>query len=92
MANFIVSYDLNGSYPTHQKMDNHIRSLTSNCARLLESVWWVEFYGTPAELFNKIYSVASPNDRLLVIEANDGCATNLLVPVDALKEAWKTAA
>lgn len=41
MANYIVSYDLNGSTPTHKQMDAHIAKKAGwTRGRVLETVWY----------------------------------------------------
>jgi hypothetical protein len=40
MANFIVTYDLNGPRPSHKEMDDHLRTLSAARGRVLETVWW----------------------------------------------------
>ena len=92
MANFIITYDLNGPRPSHKEMDDHLRKLTANRGRILETVWWVSFQGTAAELRDRVKTILGREDLLLVIEAKSAAWTNLLVGDAALMEAWKKAA
>ena len=50
MANFLVTYDLNGPRPSHAEMDKHIEKISSVHCRLLETVWYVAYSGTAPEL------------------------------------------
>jgi hypothetical protein len=92
MANFIVTYDLNGPNPSHKQMDDHLRKLTANHGRVLETVWWVDYPGTAAELRDQVKTILGKEDLLLVIEAKSAAWTKLLVDVDAFVEAWRNAA
>ncbi len=87
MANFIVSYDLNGSLPTHQQMDHHIRSLGPAfvCDRVLETVWYLGGPTHTVPLRNYLRQILRPEDRLLVVEARNAAWQNLLVPDAAVK-------
>lgn len=82
LANFIFTYDLNGSRPTHKEMDDHIKSLGYACARVLESVWYIGYPGTLKDLADQISEVLSDNDRYLLIEAKNMRMKNLLVKQD----------
>lgn len=92
MANFIVTYDLNGSSPSHKQMDDHLSTLGSNRARVLESVWWVDYPGTAAELRDQVKTILGTEDLLLVIEGKSAAWTRLLVTGESLKDAWQHAA
>lgn len=92
MANFIVTYDLNGPHPSHKAMDDHIRSLSIRYARLLETVWWVEYSGTPVQLSDAVRRILREEDLLLVVEAKDAAWTRLLIDGNVLVEAWRAAA
>lgn len=92
MANFIISYDLNGPTPSHQQMDKHLATLVVNRGRVLETVWWVDYPGTAAQLRDQVKTILGSEDLLLVIEAKSAAWTKLLVDTDALLTAWKSAA
>lgn len=92
MANFIISYDLNGPSPSHQQMDDHLRLLTAKRGRVLETVWWVSYPGTAAQLRDLVQTILGREDLLLVIEANSAAWTKLLVSSEGLKAAWNEAA
>ena len=92
MANFIITYDLNGPSPSHKQMDDHLRKLTVNRGRVLETVWWVDYPGTAAELRDQVKTILGQEDLLLVIEAKSAAWTKLLVDNGSLKEAWGRAA
>lgn len=92
MPNFIVSYDLNGPRPSHQEMDAHLSRIGSGRARLLETVWWINYPGTAAQLRDQIMAILRPEDRLLVCECTDAAWQRLLVDGDALANAWQHAA
>ncbi|BCG75051.1 hypothetical protein MesoLj113a_62090 [Mesorhizobium sp. 113-1-2] len=92
MANFVVTYDLNGPRPSHKEMDDHLRKLVANRGRILETVWWVEYPGTAAQLRDQVKTILGNEDLLLVIEARSAAWTKLLVDEKSLIEAWKRAA
>ncbi|MEW7007566.1 hypothetical protein [Lentilitoribacter sp. EG35] len=88
MSNMIVSWDLNGSSPSHAEMDKYIGNITADAKRVLETVWWVKYHGTAEQLRDRILSLVSNNDRLLVIEAKDGAWYNVLVANNDLANSW----
>lgn len=92
MANFIITYDLNGPNPSHKQMDDHLQKLTASRGRILETVWWVSFSGTAAELRDRVKTILGKEDLLMVIEAKSAAWTKLLVSDASLVEAWKKAA
>lgn len=92
MANFIVTYDLNGLSPSHKEMDDHLRSLTHSCGRVLETVWWIDYSGTAAGLRDQVKRIMGAEDLLLVIEAGSAAWTKLLVEDQSLIDAWQQAA
>lgn len=92
MANFIVSYDLNGPRPSHQEMDKHIAEFGYRYGRLLETVWYIDYPGKTAGLRDLIASILGSEDLLLVVEAKDAAWTKLLVDSDSLVTAWQQAA
>jgi hypothetical protein len=92
MANFIITYDLNGLIPSHKQMDDHLSRLTAKRGRVLETVWWVEYSGTAAELSDQVKTILGNEDLLLVIEATSAAWTKLLVDSPLLIEAWSKAA
>lgn len=92
MANFIVTYDLNGPRPSHKEMDEHLKRLAVNYGRVLETVWWMEYPGTAAELRDQVQTILGREDLLLVIEAKSAAWNSLLVDSASLIQAWKNAA
>jgi hypothetical protein len=92
MANFVLTYDLNGPRPSHKEMDDFLKALTVNRGRILETVWWVDYPGTAAQLRDRVKTILGKEDLLLVIEAKSAAWTKLLVTDAALVEAWKKAA
>lgn len=92
MANFIVTYDLNGPRPSHKQMDDFLEKLVANRGRVLETVWWVDYAGTAAQLRDRLKTILGDEDLLLVIEAKSAAWTKLLVNDKALKDAWQKAA
>lgn len=92
MANFVITYDLNGPKPSHKEMDDHLRKLTANRGRILETVWWVDYPGTAAQLRDQVKTILGREDLLLVIEATSAAWTKLLVDNEAFLEAWRKAA
>jgi hypothetical protein len=88
LKNFIVSYDLNGRFPTHAKMDAHIRAGCFQYGRILETVWFVRAAMTAPQLAAHIGSILSPNDRLVVVEGGAAIFQNLLVSDQSVINAW----
>jgi hypothetical protein len=88
MTHYFVSYDLNGSTPTHAQMDKHIVAFSSQSARVLETVWYVASNRTAKELYDHVNSLLSINDRLLIIEANAARYRNLL-DTTVIDRNWK---
>lgn len=88
MANYIVSYDLNGNRPTHAQMDKHMESAGWARGRILETVWYV---GTPSSrkaVYDHINSILSTNDRIIVVDAGQATFRNLLLNDQSLVDAW----
>ncbi|WP_430431166.1 hypothetical protein [Oceanicaulis sp.] len=88
MANFILSYDLNGHAPSHADIDEHLLKLPGEKARLLETVWYVAFPGSAEQLRQYMDMLLSANDQVLVVEAVEAAWRNILVEDQALKNAW----
>lgn len=89
MANYIVSYDLNGSTPTHKQMDDHLQKLGVARGRILETVWYVAYSGTTTQLFDHVKTILSSNDRLIVVKATDAVFRNLLINDQSLLDTWQ---
>lgn len=90
MANYIVSYDLNGSTPTHAEMDNHVDQKPEWCrGRVLETVWYIGTNDTRDDVFDHFDAKLSANDRLLVVETTDAIWRNLLITDESLKSSWE---
>ncbi|WP_370301654.1 hypothetical protein [Pseudooceanicola sp.] len=92
MANFIVTYDLNGPNPSHKQMDEAISRVAAKYGRLLETVWWLDYRGTAAELRDLLQTILGKEDLLLVIECKSAAWTKLLVNSQAFKDAFNRAA
>lgn len=88
MANYFVSYDLNGKVPTHAQMDAHLKKGGYGRGRILETVWFVKANADLDTVFNYVNSILSPNDRLIVILAENAMFRNLLIPNKILVDAW----
>ena len=88
MKNFIVSYDLNGRTPTHAEMDEHIRAGCHQYGRILETVWYIQAGGTADQLFAYLWTIMSPNDRLMVVEGARAVFHNLLTGDQVIIDAW----
>lgn len=89
MANFIVSYDLNGSRPSHAEMDKHLEKIGAARGRILETVWYVGHPGTVSDVFNHVASILGREDRLIVAEATEAQWQNLLKTDQSLLTAWQ---
>jgi hypothetical protein len=72
-------------------MDTFLETLVEKRGRVLETVWWVDFPGTAAQLRDRVKTILGSEDLLLVIEAKSATWTNILVQGDSLIEAWKKA-
>jgi hypothetical protein len=92
MANFVVTYDLNGLYPSHKQMDDHLQQISIRYGRILETVWWVEYAGTAAQLRDQIATILGKEDLLLVALTASASWTKLLIPDVAFKQAFEKAA
>ena len=57
MANFVLTYDLNGPRPTHKEMDEFLSRLAVKRGRVLETVWWVDYPGTAVQLRDRVKSI-----------------------------------
>lgn len=88
MANFIITYDLNGPRPSHKEMDDVLSRLVANRGRVLETVWWVDYPGTAAQLRDRLRTILGEEDLLLVIEAKSAAWTKLLVQDLSFKTAF----
>lgn len=91
MANFIVTYDLNGPHPTHKQMDEHLSALgpASLRGRVLETVWYVSYPGTCTQLRDYVSRILGSEDLLLVVETDRAAWTKLLVNSAAFKSAFE---
>jgi hypothetical protein len=92
MASLILTYDLNGPRPTHQEMDKFLSQLAAaKRGRILETVWWVDYPGTAAQLRDRVKTILGNEDLLLVIEAKSAAWTKLLVDGTKFKRAFEAA-
>lgn len=91
MANYIVTYDLNGPTPSHKQMDDLLARVGAKRARVLETVWWVDYSGTDTQLRDHIQTILRKEDRLLVCACSSAAWQNLLVDGQSLVNAWKAA-
>lgn len=89
MANFVVSYDLNGPKPSHKEMDEHVAKVSSARGRILETVWYVAYSGTAAQLREHLRTILGKEDLLFVARATSAAWTKLLVSDASLKAAWE---
>lgn len=88
MANYIVTYDLNGPRPTHAEMDKHLEKIGAARGRVLETVWYVGYSGTLTALQDHVKSILGSEDLLLVVEGKEATWTKLLIDSDSIKAAW----
>jgi hypothetical protein len=88
MANYIVSYDLNGSVPTHKQMDDHMGAAGWDRGRILETVWYVGTAQSLDDVYNHVNLILSANDQLIVVTALGAAFRNLLISDTSLQEAW----
>ncbi len=88
MANYVVSYDLNGRRPTHAEMDKHMEKAGWTRGRILETVWYV---GTSADIeavAGYVDQLLSDNDSLVVVSCVGARFKNLLAPSQRVIAAW----
>lgn len=88
MARYIVSYDLNGSTPTHATMDGHMASAGWSYGRILETVWFVGTRQSTEQVFDHVNQILSKNDQLIVGRCDEAVWRNLLATDDDLMGAW----
>jgi hypothetical protein len=89
MANYVVSYDLNGPRPTHHEMDKHMESAGWARGRILETVWWVGTDQSLQAVYNHVDAILSANDQVIVVLADEAAWRDLLINDDSLTEAWR---
>ncbi|MBB4618997.1 hypothetical protein GGQ96_003147 [Sphingomonas abaci] len=89
MANYIVSYDLNGSTPTHKEMDAYISANVKwTRGRILETVWYIGTSDSKSVVFDYFNKILSKNDRLLVVSCSDASWRNLIVNDESFRSEW----
>lgn len=88
MANYFVSYDLNGDTPSHAQMDKHMEGAGWARGRVLETGWYVGASVSLKAVYDHVNSILSANDRLLVIAASNAHFWNLLVSDASLQDSW----
>lgn len=88
MANFIVSYDLNGPHPSHAEMDRHLEKIGADRGRILETVWYVGASTDCVALRNHIQTILGKEDLLFVCEADAAAWTKTLASDKGLKDAF----
>lgn len=91
MSSFLITYDLNGPSPSHKQMDDLIPKIAVTYGRILETVWWVDYSGTAAQLRDRLMSTLRKEDSLMVCECNSAAWHNLLINDAALKQAIEAA-
>jgi hypothetical protein len=89
MANYVVSYDLNGPRPSHKEMDDHMDKAGWSRGRVLETVWWVGTRQTLSQVYDHVNSILSSNDQLIVVQASEAQWRNLLIDDSSLTSAWQ---
>lgn len=90
MANYIVTYDLNGPSPSHRDVDREMDAL--GASRILETVWWLDWSGTPAGLRDHLMSILQIEDGLLVCKISAAAWNSLRVTSESFKDAFNKAA
>ena len=92
MANYIISYDLNGPNPSHKQMDDHLARVGATRARVLETVWWVDYSGTAVQLREYLQTILRREDGLLVCAVSAAAWQSLLVADESFRNAFNKAA
>lgn len=88
MANYLVSYDLNGNRPTHAEMDEHMGKAGWSRARILETVWYVGASDGTKAICNHVQAILSDNDSVIVARCDQAVFENLLVDDTDFLSAW----
>lgn len=88
MANYIVSYDLNGPRPSHAEMDKHMESAGWTRGRILETVWYVGTAANLDQVSSYVGQILSDNDSLVVVSCTGARFQNLLIPSQNVINAW----
>ena len=88
MANYLLSYDLNGNRPTHAEMDDHLEDSGWTIARILETVWYVGTSASQRDVFDYANEILSRNDGLIVATCYDASFKNLLVEGISFQSWW----
>ena len=91
MANFIGTYDLNGPNPTHKQVDDLLARVGARRARVLETVWWVDYSGTSEQPREHLQTIIRREDSILVCKCVSAAWANLLVDGNSLTTAWEAA-
>ncbi|WP_370045438.1 MULTISPECIES: hypothetical protein [Salipiger] len=91
MASYLISYDLNGPHPSHKEMDDLIRSISARAGRALETVWWVDYHGSAAQLRDRLRATLRREDRLFVCACKEAAWFNTLLNDASLKNAIEAA-
>jgi len=89
MANFIVTYDLNGPKPSHKQVDDLLETVGAVRGRILETVWYVGWSGSPGQLLDLLKPLFSSNDLLFVAEVSEAAWTKVLLEDQSLLASWK---
>lgn len=88
MANYIVTYDLNGIMPTHAQVDAHIATKSDwKRGRVLETVWYIGTNASVHDVYDHFTKILGTNDRLLVVKLGNISYRNLLVDTSQLQAA-----
>lgn len=89
MPNYLFSYDLNGSHPTHAEMDQHIKDSGWSVGRILETVWYIGTTQILTDVEEYVTSILSDNDPYIVADCHTAAFDNLLVTEESFLEAWR---
>jgi hypothetical protein len=73
-------------------MDDHLSRVGANRARVLETLWWVDYSGTAAQLRNHLQTILRREDGLLVLAVSAAAWQSLLVTDQGFKTAFERAA
>jgi hypothetical protein len=90
MANYIVSYDLNGPTPTHSQMDHHVERMGHwSRGRILETVWYIGTSDSLETVYSHFDAALSSNDGLMVVQASEAMFRGLLVTSESVEQEWQ---
>lgn len=72
-------------------MDDLICAISAKAGRVLETVWWVDYSGSSAQLRDRLLATLRSEDRLFVCACKEAAWFNTLLNDASLKNAIEAA-